>query len=61
MDPAVAAQCPPIVHPSDIASVGQPLPQAAETQPPEIRPSAVAVAPATAPQPDQQPTPQPQH
>lgn len=26
MDPAVAADCPPIVHPEDIASVGQPLP-----------------------------------
>jgi hypothetical protein len=26
MDPAVAAECPPIVHPEDIASVGQPLP-----------------------------------
>ena len=24
MDPAVAAECPPIVHPEDIASVGQP-------------------------------------
>ena len=35
MDPAVLALCPPIVHPSDIASVGQPLPvqtQAAETK-----------------------------
>jgi hypothetical protein len=34
MDPAVLALCPPIVHPSDLASVGQPLPakaQAAET------------------------------
>ena len=29
MDPAVANQCPPIVHPADIASVGQPLPQTA--------------------------------
>jgi hypothetical protein len=29
MDPAVAAECPPIVHPEDIASVGQPLPPAA--------------------------------
>jgi hypothetical protein len=29
MDPAVAAECPPIVHPADIASVGQPLTQAA--------------------------------
>jgi len=26
MDPAVAADCPPIVHPEDVASVGQPLP-----------------------------------
>jgi hypothetical protein len=25
MDPAVAAQCPPIVHPEDVASVGQPV------------------------------------
>lgn len=28
MDPAVASQCPPIIHPDDVASVGQPLPQA---------------------------------
>lgn len=26
MDPAVAAECPPIIHPEDVASVGQPLP-----------------------------------
>jgi hypothetical protein len=26
MDPAVAHECPPIIHPDDIASVGQPLP-----------------------------------
>ncbi len=26
MDPAVAAECPPIIHPEDEASVGQPLP-----------------------------------
>src|SRR4249919_2574728 len=26
MDPAVAAQCPPIVHPSDAATIAQPLP-----------------------------------
>jgi len=26
MDPAVAAQCPPLIHPEDIATVGQPLP-----------------------------------
>ena len=39
MDPAVAAECPPIVHPEDIASVGQPLPPA----------STPALAPVTAP------------
>ncbi|MFL6843109.1 MAG: hypothetical protein ACJ8D2_11805, partial [Sphingomicrobium sp.] len=26
MDPAVAAECPPLVRPEDIASVGQPMP-----------------------------------
>jgi hypothetical protein len=26
MDPAVAAECPPIVHPDDAATIGQPLP-----------------------------------
>jgi len=26
MDPAVAAECPPILHPEDVAGVGQPLP-----------------------------------
>jgi hypothetical protein len=34
MDPEVLALCPPIIHPGDVASVGQPLPgkpQAAET------------------------------
>jgi hypothetical protein len=31
MDPAVAAECPPLIHPEDIATVGQPLPQAAPT------------------------------
>jgi hypothetical protein len=29
MDPSVASLCPPIVRPSDMASVGQPLPAAA--------------------------------
>lgn len=33
MDPAVAAICPPILHPSDVASVGQPLPAAASPAP----------------------------
>lgn len=31
MDPAVAAECPPILHPEDVASVGQPLPPTAAT------------------------------
>jgi hypothetical protein len=31
MDPAVLALCPPIVHPSDVASVGQPAPAPAQT------------------------------
>jgi hypothetical protein len=30
MDPSVASLCPPIVRPSDVASVGQPLPAAAK-------------------------------
>lgn len=34
MDPAVAAECPPIVHPEDAASVGQPLPQSDALPPP---------------------------
>jgi hypothetical protein len=29
MDPAVMADCPPLIHPEDIASVGQPIPPAA--------------------------------
>jgi hypothetical protein len=43
MDPAVAAQCPPIVHPEDAASVGQPLPPPTTGVP--------TSAPATAPVP----------
>ena len=34
MDPAVAAECPPIVHPEDIASVGQPIAPAPGTATP---------------------------
>jgi hypothetical protein len=45
MDPAVAAECPPIVHPEDVASVGQPLPATAAV----TTPSASAPAPAVAP------------
>lgn len=33
MDPAVAAECPAIVHPEDAASVGQPLPPATTPAP----------------------------
>jgi len=42
MDPAVAAECPPLIRPEDIASVGQPLPPSAET-------TVAAPAPAGAP------------
>ena len=41
MDPAVAAECPPLIHPEDIASVGQPLPQSAAPA------AASMIAPAT--------------
>jgi hypothetical protein len=58
MDPAVAAECPPIVHPEDIASVGQPLPPApgapvpASTAPVAAVSTAGSVqAPATSPAP----------
>jgi hypothetical protein len=43
MDPAVAAECPPIVHPEDVASVGQPLVTPA--------PATATVPPATVSQP----------
>ena len=48
MDPAVAAECPPIVHPEDIASVGQPL---APSAPAPAAPAAVAPSAALAPNP----------
>jgi hypothetical protein len=54
MDPAVAAACPPIVHPDDVASVGQPLPAPAIPSPPPV-----ATAPLTPLQPS--PLPQTQH
>jgi hypothetical protein len=44
MDPAVAAECPPILHPEDVASVGQPLPPAAAT--PAGTPAPAAPSPA---------------
>ena len=52
MDPAVAAECPPIVHPDDIASVGQPLPPAPAPAPTSMLPAQVPATPAaTAAQP----------
>jgi len=60
MDPAVAAECPPLIHPEDVASVGQPIVDPTET--PLASPaSAPAVAqPVSAPivQPPQQGRPQ---
>ncbi|HET7201382.1 MAG TPA: hypothetical protein VFI80_11280, partial [Burkholderiales bacterium] len=50
MDPAVAAECPPIVHPEDAASIGQPIP-------PQTPPVAPAQAPAS-PTPGNPPPPQ---
>ena len=52
MDPAVASECPPIIHPSDIASVGQPLPAGPTTSAPLPAP-----APATAQPPSPQASP----
>jgi hypothetical protein len=49
MDPAVAAECPPIVHPEDIASVGQPLPSppaGAASIPAAAAPAATVAQPA---------------
>ena len=43
MDPAVAAQCPPIVHPEDVASVGQPLPPATAAPAAADAPSTTAI------------------
>ena len=54
MDPAVAAECPPLIHPEDIATVGQPLPSQgtaaavpAPTAPTTAPPSSTAAQPAT--------------
>ena len=43
MDPAVAAECPPLIHPEDLASVGQPLP----AQPGPAAAPGIAAPPAT--------------
>ena len=58
MDPAVASLCPPIVRPSDVASVGQPIPASAPviTTPP-ANPTSTTTQPA-AQSPDQPETAQ---
>jgi len=48
MDPAVAAECPPLIHPEDVASVGQPLPTASVTAPNASGPASAAGPSATA-------------
>jgi hypothetical protein len=48
MDPAVAAECPPIVHPEDVASVGQPIPALANPSATTAAPGATPVAPVPA-------------
>jgi hypothetical protein len=63
MDPAVAAECPPIVHPEDIASVGQPLPPTTPALAPVAAPAAVVpvVAQPAAASPQGPERGQPQH
>jgi hypothetical protein len=56
MDPAVAAECPPIVHPEDAASIGQPLPPQAPAQNVPLSPPPVITPP---PQQPQTPSPKP--
>jgi hypothetical protein len=55
MDPAVAAECPPIVHPGDAASIGQPLPPSpdpATSPPPATTPATASPPPAAQAQPN---------
>jgi hypothetical protein len=49
MDPAVAADCPPILHPDDVASSGQPLPPAAAPVATPAAASTTIAAPAQPP------------
>ena len=51
MDPAVAAECPPILQPEDAASVGQPLPPTTAPAASIGTPPAIASAPAPVPAP----------
>jgi hypothetical protein len=60
MDPAVAAECPPIVHPGDAGSIGQPLVVAAPgsaTVPPGTVSAPLTAAPSAVPGSQPQPTP----
>ena len=58
MDPAVAAQCPPLIHPEDIASVGQPLPPSSGA--PTTPAIAAAPTPAATPATPLPPAPSPE-
>ena len=52
MDPAVATLCPPIIHPEDVANVGQPLPAQPATPtatPPPVSPPQAAPLPSSNP------------
>ena len=49
MDPAVLASCPPLIHPEDIASVGQPLPPTTAASGATAAPPPVVAQPAAAP------------
>jgi len=49
MDPAVAAECPPIVHPEDVASVGQQLPPQSSQAPAPQAPAVASTPPIQAP------------
>lgn len=56
MDPAVAAECPPLIHPEDMATVGQPLPpQASPSSAPPVAAPAAAAPPPGASAPAQPP------
>jgi len=57
MDPAVAAQCPPIVHPSDAATIAQPLPATTSPAPAVTSPPMTPIP--TPPIQDPKPPPQP--
>jgi hypothetical protein len=46
MDPAVATECPPIIHPEDVASVGQPLSPASDPAQAPTPATSVAAPPA---------------